>query len=121
MTNNAKIARWLGHDTKVCFYGEQQAIFLRNIKTPKDDWQEVPDYENSDASAITLLPVLVEKGYKPELAWVTFVTPNCWEFIVHSPTCREKDRVRVKAPTISAAITQAILKLIESEAQDDTN
>ena len=89
MTNNEIIARWAG--------------WKRN----RFDYR-TPDYENSDAAAITLLPVLVEKKLNVEL---TSGTGGWWARLWDRDLCIVNT---VLHPTISAAITSAVLALIES-------
>jgi hypothetical protein len=49
--NNAKITKWLGH-----------VVDGINAKHPEFGWYEIPDYSRVEY-AITLLPVLVARGY----------------------------------------------------------
>ena len=77
MTNNEKIARWMGkcvHKWDASFYGPEYTQWVckkcktkTQTYTPEEMFIPLPDsctdYENSDAAAISLLPVLVEKGH----------------------------------------------------------
>ncbi len=96
MTDNETIARWAG-TVRTMGYG------------PAPDY---PDY-TKDSAAITLLPVLVKRGYLPTLRCL-----DQWLFRVVKPM--KYDKVSVGA-TIAQAITQAVLNLIESEAKNDLN
>jgi hypothetical protein len=74
----------------------------------------IPRYTTSDADAITLLPILVERGYEPEM-WHNALTKMWWVAIFY-PTKRTKS-CEVAAPTIAAAISSAVLELIEREGK----
>lgn len=106
MTNNEKIALWVGLDTHTCdphsFHCED--CFRGSSQTP--------DYENSDAAAVTLLSVLVEKGYD-------YLIDGDADRIEVEIFCADSRVVLVSNLSISAAITSAILQLIESEASNE--
>lgn len=113
MTNNEKIARWAG--TKcICnltykYHEDYCALHV------------VPDYENSDAAAVTLLPVLAEKGYWFDMHMATRNTQV--QVNIHHYYCEDARLDKCAAiamkPSISAAISSAILQLIESEASNE--
>lgn len=93
MTNNEKIARWAG--------------WKRN----RFDYR-TPDYENSDAAAITLLPVVAEKGYYIDLITILNHKKNKWRCTIS----KNNTIISITSNlTISATITQAVMTLIESE------
>lgn len=110
MTNNEKIARWTGLLSEKTSTGFVNYYIL--IGGYKHYQSGLPDYENSDAAAMTLLPVLVEKGYHPQVAWSNF--HSMWEVHYHHTNFMDDCHGRDKS--LSKAITTAILQLIESEA-----
>jgi hypothetical protein len=99
------IASWLGHKiVEHCPCGEG----CDSIET-QHGIEYLPDYSTSDSDAIALLPVLVEK-YSVRLE-----DDLEWSFTIWADTA---DKWIVKAfnkPTIAAAITSAVLQLIEKE------
>lgn len=101
------IAEWLGwteHATSPSF-----------MKNTKGLTRKARYYTTNDKDAITLLPVLVERGYYWFLRSFTATTVMMEIRDVHGDP-----QVRFKVePTISAAITSAVLSLIEKEKAND--
>jgi hypothetical protein len=91
--DDKKIAEWLGWEEDI-----SQGI------------AGCPHYTTSDADAITLLPVLVERGYDWSLRTIGYAPPN-------TECCIYKDDIEIVIlqPTISKAITSAILELMVKE------
>ena len=75
-----------------------------------------PDYGNSDAAAVTLLNVLVEKGYTAQLGCTGDDRWCCIGKYNDGPDSRLVEKHR---STIASAVTSAILALIESEASNE--
>ncbi len=95
-------------------------IIFRWAKTPKGmdqpyfrlDFTQMPNYSTSDADAISLLPVLVARGYHPELF---YGTNGKWTFVIY-----DKDEIALaikRATYIVTAISGAVLELIGREGK----
>lgn len=116
MTDNEKLARWQGkewHD----FYYIDGGWFCETCKTggSEDDPYQAyhdtnPDYLNDDAAAMSLLDTLVEKGYR-----VCLETFNGGWRLLYTKLSNSPSSVwdYEKGFSISAAITSAVLALIE--------
>lgn len=108
MTNNEKIARWIGHYVTPTGY----------IMNDGEVGYPLPYYENSDAAAVTLLSVLVGKGYDIALEHDS----NGWILSYIKDTSGVIGVIYKDGgyyPTLSQAITYAILQLIEGEANNE--
>jgi hypothetical protein len=103
MTTNEKVARWLG------WYQIPSSSFWRR---PDGNVVILPDFEGDNTEAITLMPVLVEKGYEG----VTLSNYKNFGWMLHTNLVPEWLLVDCK-PTISQAITSAVILLIDKEAQ----
>lgn len=107
LTDNEKIARWLGwqHDQESdCWMVPTRAgIFQCYDGLPR-------------LTVELLLNVLVEKGYEPEM-WHNALT-KMWCIQIFFPTKKTK-MCELFSSTIHEAITSAVLQVIESEAQDE--
>ncbi|MDD2365158.1 MAG: hypothetical protein PHN84_03245 [Desulfuromonadaceae bacterium] len=108
-----KILQWLGWEK------DKDPAFFKFPKQGRTDAKfmlavDVPKYSTSDAVAVTLLPVLTEKGFKCTLescpshhnlgggiGYLFQISKETWKY-----SCLQ--------PTISEAICQATVKLIES-------
>jgi len=88
------------------------ACLLKLTGNPNGEWIETPHFTTSDSDAITLLPVLVERGYAVNLSGSEMVV-ECAIAWLHGDKVYEVSAF--DRPTISAAITSAILQLIDSE------
>lgn len=116
---NRKIAEWLGNliDSKSCpkcctpWSQIGDIDYHVNICKGLILWSQIPDFYNSNADAIKLLPELVERGYSPTLDWSGFYD----EWLFYLNQTNYLDRHDGKAKTISAAICSAIIDLIERE------
>ena len=109
--NNEKLARWQGlENVRPTRLSNGTIVIIYNSN------EIVPDYLNDDAAAMSLLDTLVEKGYEPCLEY-----DACkWMFAIWKyEDSKEFIAVQRWADTIPQAITQAVLKLIESEAKDE--
>ena len=95
--NNAKIAKWLGH--------EVDGI---HAKHPEFGWYEIPDYDRAEY-AITLLPVLVAKGYSYQLIYISGENV----FMIYAPGTESNPIAIQRSETIASAIRGALMKLIE--------
>jgi hypothetical protein len=93
MNNDDKIAEW--------------ACLLKITGQPYGPWAEVPNFTESDTSAITLLPILVERGYSWKLKHMDKEV-QCWITIPHMTA----PIFYAIKPTIAGAITAAVLQLI---------
>lgn len=119
MEINKKIAKWLGW----CFVDAPVPHFrkLEGVDIHVRPIDMMPDYEHSDSDAVTLLPILVERGYYPALCyhesgdykgnWVMDFGTDEYQEGISEIVCAE--------PTIAAAITSAIIQLIDREANND--
>jgi hypothetical protein len=121
MTNNERIACWVGYKQHPqvptrWYKGNPARLGVQNTF-------ELPDYETSDAVAVTLLNVLVERGYCPLVGLNG--TTKLWQcsisrFYMHHKI--ELTELIIDSEegysTIPAAITSAILQLIEGEPSD---
>ncbi len=91
--NDATIGKWVG-------------------MSPRHIVMELPSFTTSDADAISLLPVLVERGYNVSVSdyylrsWVACIEQDDMDNI-NSP----------QSPTIAAAISGAVLELIGREGK----
>lgn len=110
MTNNEKIAKWLGYEIFEDHWHDSRGFF-RELKT-------LHDFENSGADSFTLLPVLVKRGYHPQLCnlyndytdqWLWF----CDLYLGPDVGLYYKEPKGFKL--ISQAILSAVLALIEEE------
>lgn len=98
------------------FFETYTLEYLIDLQNRMPDSSLCSDYENSDAAAIMLLPELVERGYEPCLEYDVCK----WMFAIWKyEDSKESIAVQRLADTISHAITQAVLTLIESESEDD--
>ena len=100
---NKKIAEWLGFRVTngSTFLFEEERGWYRS--------GALPNYCQSDADAISLLPVLVKKGYLPRLVYYQGLGWQCeisteYTFLIQG-----------RSNTIASAISSAVLQLIESE------
>lgn len=113
--DDQRIVEWLGWKrTTDSAYG---ICWLKGKNLLTD--QDIPHYTTSNAAAISLLPVLVEKEYYPllELKYDDRWHLELWERVEVSPGHFESGLVSSGADkTIAAAITTAVLQLIKSEA-----
>lgn len=103
---NRKIAEWLGYTVTV-FKSKAGDIYYLN-GSPR----ELPDYYHTNA-AFDLLDELVERGY-----WVTLETTVkdesvCWKCTIETDFAKLVIETWNKSK--SAAICEAIIKLIERE------
>lgn len=121
MTEQDKlIAEWLGcivEPLSIARYGYCWMATPENITDAKVDGADpfvtlLPHYTTSDADAISLLPVLVERGWLVNLS----NTPDGWRCMIHKGEYGEREVFTSIKSTIAAAITTAIIQLIESEA-----
>ena len=110
MTDNEKLAVFAGLEPAVSIKG----VKIENLYCVGNKICGLPNYTDSDADAITLLPMLVERGYiwsmyggrSPENKCIKiklYVKPD-WELCCDG-----------YGSTISVAITAAVLQLIERE------
>lgn len=106
-----KIAEWLGWK----FSHEKSAGQLYGpwywTNPPQQHGNRVilPKFTEYDANAITLLPVLVDRGYLPKLA---AVHGGCWQVEIY----KAFDLIVINnGASIAAAITAAVLLLLEKE------
>lgn len=104
-----------GLNYRDCTYGQE----LHNNNKPKTEctyWVNTNkvalDYTTSDADAISLLPVLVERGYGVSLIGQEGV----YVFDIVRPLISPIQLWSGEGASIAAAITTATLQLIESEA-----
>lgn len=111
-----KIAEWLGYKSvKHCPCGED----CDSVETP-DGIEYLRYYSEDDADAVSLLPVLVERGHTFEL--IGGVEDNQYlskeenRDMTYSFNIRDYDYYN--APTIAAAISSAVCELIEKEKCD---
>jgi hypothetical protein len=110
MTDNKKIAEWLGYKVvagSVFLFEEDRGWYRHGA---------LPDFENSNAAAIELLPVLVEKGYMVNLMCIP---ATCHQYCCGIMESSEEPAPEIErtGETISAAITSAIIALIEKGEQ----
>jgi len=105
--DDAIIAEWLGWtDCRKRAQGEWGGF------TPDNYGAIIPHFTTSDADAISLLPVLVERGYNVSVSdyylrsWVACIEQDDMDNI-NSP----------QSPTIAAAISGAVLELIGREGK----
>lgn len=113
-SNDRKIADWLGWR----FSHEKSPGQLYGpwywINPPQEHGNRVilPYFEDSDADAISLFPVLLARGYVSAL-FVAHTVPDQWQCDIAKST--NYDAVaRGIQPTIAQAISAAVLQLIES-------
>lgn len=118
---NREIAEWLGWRRLDGNTTPQRASrWVLNYPTSSS---ELPDFYSSDAAAITLLPVLVERG-------CSFVLRNAycdrvfgidvWRRDQRDNPCKIFDDpkcIHSLEPTISAAICNAVVELIRRERE----
>jgi len=108
---NKKIAEWLG------FKVIAGSIFLFDDERGWYRDGALPDYATSDVVAVTLLPVLVEKGHG---ALLTDDGCKRWDFTIWVDMTINEDTETVNTievvgkATIAEAISAAVVKLIES-------
>jgi hypothetical protein len=105
--DDCRIAQWLG------LFKGYELNHLLEVYASIESYNCIKHYTTSGSDAIALLPVLVNKGYGCHLNGSLagdFVTFDF--FIRHAPKqCIES----VCQPTVAAAITSAVLALIEKE------
>jgi len=97
--DDAKIAKWRGMEQT-------------HYKGSGEVRSTVPNYSDNDADAISLLPVLVARGYHPELF---YGTNGKWTFVIY-----DKDEIALavkRATYIVTAISGAVLELIGREGK----
>jgi len=113
MNDNQKIAEWLGWKTNS--YGYFNPPDLHPMMNALHNY-EVPNYKTSNADAISLLPVLVERGWNVCLRNVDIPERTKWEFGAYKEDSEylEIESLQLK-PTIAQAISSAVLELIEKE------
>ena len=106
------IAEWLGWKPCRDEDGEQYAWF-----TPTG-FKMVSDIDfDKDSDAITLLPVLVDKGYYCKLEADDYYDKRLWRFDIS-----DGKGMHIKSTNhqeISEAITAAVLQLIDKEVGDE--
>ena len=98
MTDNGKIARWQGVYPNPPKYRDEA-----------DNDAQCPDYLNDDASAMSLLDTLAEKGYLPELVYL-----NCKHWQCEAWKGNDLHAVS-KEPTIRESVVAAVLQLISDK------
>ena len=107
---DAKIAEWLGFK----LYKEKFNNGFRRYwsRGPGETYtiNTLPHYTTSDTDAIALLSVLVERGYW----WSMFADRRGYCCYIGIEGCSSEYRAPER-PTIAAAISSAVLQLIESE------
>lgn len=116
MTDREKdmhIAKWLGwkNVSTRLFPCEPMGRFGNNPD------KIIPNFYTSNADAVTILPALVERGYwftlqnNADRTFSFIVGTGIWQgWELYSPTAR---------PTISSAIVEEVIALIEKEKGDD--
>ena len=109
---DAKIAEWLGFK----LYKEKFNNGFRRYwsRWPGETYtiNTLPHYTTSDTDAISLFPVLADREYTFDLSWTGSKVYD-WTFGIYK---NDKEVVWIcKQPTIAAAISSAVLQLIESE------
>ena len=103
---NRKLAEWVGIDSHTC---DEWAFHCDDCE--RGSIQTPDDFRSN--SAMDLLGVLVERGYKPELSYHNL---NWWcKFSL--PGYKQPEYYAMK-PTIPEAICKSILKLIEREGKE---
>jgi len=112
MTDNEKIARWAGWTDHPMFHG---------LQPPEGSPMatSLPNY-STDAEAVQLLNVLVEKGYSFNLYHYDTESGMgiCLEVNQkHTPYTS----VVKRGASIHEAITAAVLQVIEKEKEDESN
>jgi hypothetical protein len=116
MTTNELIARWLWNEPDSLLFKEQYSNYLKSC----------PNYEHSNSAAIELLDVLVEKYRNRRIKVMLENNPEaatekyCFSMIFFdSWDGRDFDNITgVFKPTISEAITSAIVQLIERKGNE---
>lgn len=106
MEDNRKIAEFLGW--RGIWQGNVSLVGVPPWSATEED---IPDYTTSDADAVSLLSVLVEKGY-----WYDMknLAPNWTEFLIYWDVM-DKPVASGTKQSIAAAITAAVLELIAKE------
>lgn len=101
--DNAKIIKWLGW---------RRVKGFRHVwRLPNGEQRGLtPDFVSCDSDAITILPVLVEKGYFVHMDH----QGNHWWFATRDSNPEVLRLFESTAPTIAQAITKTLIQLIES-------
>lgn len=106
--DDIKINEWLGLKPHI-FLGDSWLI------TRSNGFSEVmPEYYTSDSDAVTLIPVLVERGYGVSLV----AQEGVYVCDIVKPDAVPVAEIHSSddCTSIAAAVTQALLALIEKEA-----
>ena len=123
--DNKKIAEWLGlmnesHCPKCGTpWSEMGDVDYHVVTLCKGQfiWEKIPNYTTSDSATIQLLPLLVEQGYKPELAYTNEWHCQIWGADKRgwiTPIIADGDG----KPTIAQAISKAVLALIDRTGEE---
>ncbi len=104
---DALLAKWAGFDEHEC---DEWAFHCDDCQRGSP---ELRHYTTSDQDAVLLLPVLVENGYQPALVCLI---DNSWCCTILKNRGYVLDKI---APTIAAAICNAILSLPEVQAMKE--
>lgn len=104
---NNKIAEWLGWKWKTPPKGQTWNPYFED---ETGDSRHYPFFSECDADAIMLPPLLIKKGYDVELRGIG---PE-WMFVIYGTNKTDSRSYRSYAPTIAAAISATVVKLIES-------
>lgn len=126
-TDNRKIAIWLGWVKVDSAIKPDVDGWWHDPKHPNPTVRRpTPKFTTDDAAAISLLPVLVERGYQVKLDnwYADFHAPECeWRFKIEKyegAVKSDKWFAESNKATISEAITSAVLILIEREWNNAT-